>query len=153
MTAAPQTGRTSLRIKSRTDRLREVREFVSACARRAGFREEAVHSIALCCDEACTNVIRHSYANAPDRDIDIRVIERKDELEIVITHDGTSFDPDRIKSPDMKEYLATFRKGGLGLHLIRSLMDKVFYRQGNGSRCEVHLVKHLPPPSGGGAER
>ncbi len=135
---------THLRIKSRTDRLREVRDFVSAFARDAGFREEAVDTIALCCDEACTNVIKHAYANAPDRVIDIRVIRGKEEIEIVITHDGTSFDPDKVKRPDMPEYLAHFRRGGLGLHLIRSLMDKVFYRQGAGARSEVHLVKQLP---------
>lgn len=135
---------THLKIKSRTDRLREVRDFVSACARDAGFRDDAVHTIALCCDEACTNVIKHSYGNAPDRDIDIRVIPGERELEIVITHDGKSFDPDQIKAPDMKEYLSHYRRGGLGLHLIRSLMDRVFYKQGNGSKCEVHLVKQLP---------
>jgi serine/threonine-protein kinase RsbW len=133
-----------LRIKSRTDRLREVRDFVSGCARDAGFRDDAVHTIALCCDEACTNVIKHAYANAPDRDIDIRVIPGERELEIVITHDGKSFDPDDIKAPDMKEYLSHYRRGGLGLHLIRSLMDRVYYKQGNGAKCEVHLVKQLP---------
>lgn len=144
MTARKTPTRTHLKIKSRTDRLREVRDFVSARAREAGFRDDAVHTIALCCDEACTNVIKHAYENAPDRDIDIRVIPGERELEIVITHDGKSFDPDLIKSPDMKEYLSHYRKGGLGLHLIRSLMDRVFYRQGNGSKCEVHLVKLLP---------
>jgi serine/threonine-protein kinase RsbW len=136
--------RTHLRIKSRTDRLREVREFVSERARDAGFRDDAVHTIALCCDEACTNVIKHAYENAPDRDIDIRVIESERELEIVITHDGKSFDPEDIKPPDMKEYLSHYRRGGLGLHLIRSLMDRVYYKQGNGAKCEVHLVKQLP---------
>jgi len=131
-----------LTIKSRTDRLREVRDFVSDRARDAGFRDEVVHTIALCCDEACTNVIKHAYANAPDREIDIRVIPREKEMEIVITHGGLSFDPDQIKSPDMKEYLSHYRRGGLGLHLIRSLMDKVFYKHGNGDQFEVHLVKY-----------
>jgi serine/threonine-protein kinase RsbW len=133
-----------LKIKSRTDRLREVRDFVSARARDAGFRDDAVDKIALCCDEACTNVIKHAYENAPDRDIDIRVIPGEKEIEIVITHDGKSFDPDQIKRPDMKEYFSHYRRGGLGLHLIRSLMDRVFYRQGNGAKCEVHLIKQLP---------
>lgn len=136
--------RSQMTIESKTERLREVREFVAATARDIGFREEAVHKIALCCDEACTNVIKHSYDNATDREIEIGVIVGKDLIEIVITHDGKSFDPDLIKSPDMKEYLAHYRRGGLGLHLIRSLMDDVYYKQGNGKKCEVHLVKYLP---------
>jgi serine/threonine-protein kinase RsbW len=153
MNARQKPPGTHLKIKSRTDRLREVRDFVSACARDLGFRDDAVHKIALCCDEACTNVIKHSYANAPDRDIDIRVIPGEKGIEIVITHDGKSFDPDEIKSPDMQEYLAHYRKGGLGLHLIRSLMDKVYYRQGNGAKCEVHLVKQLPGAGGARKDR
>jgi len=131
-----------LTIKSRTDRLREVREFVSARARDAGFGDDVVDAITLCCDEACTNVIMHSYANAPDREIGIRIIPRDREIEIIGWNDGASFDPEAIKSPDMREYLSQYRRGGLGLHLIRSLMDKVFYTEGNGSRREVHLVKY-----------
>lgn len=139
-------ARSHMTIESRTERLREVREFVSATARDLGFKEDAVHTIALCCDEACTNVIKHAYQNAADRTIDIGVIAGEDLIEIVITHDGLSFDPDLIKSPDMKEYLTHYRRGGLGLHLIRSLMDKVFYREGNGKKSEVHLIKYLTPP-------
>lgn len=150
MTAGMKQSSRHLRIKSRTDKLREVREFVSAVARDAGFRDETVDTIALCCDEACTNVIKHAYANAPDRVIDIKVIRRADDFEIVITHDGTSFDPDQVKRPDMPEYLANFRRGGLGLHLIRSLMDRVFYRRGAGEKSEVHLVKQLPGRAGTG---
>ena len=91
-------------------------------------------------------MIKHAYQNAADRTIDIGVIAGEDLIEIVITHDGLSFDPDLIKSPDMKEYLTHYRRGGLGLHLIRSLMDKVFYREGNGKKSEVHLIKYLTPP-------
>lgn len=130
-------------IESRTERLREVRDFVSTSARELGFQEEAVHKIALCCDEACTNVIKHAYKNATDRHIDIGVFGGRNQIEIVITHDGKSFDPDLIKRPDMKEYLSHYRKGGLGLHLIRSLMDEVYFKEGNGKKSEVHLIMYL----------
>jgi anti-sigma regulatory factor (Ser/Thr protein kinase) len=132
----------SLRIESRTENLLRVRTFVSERARSFGFSDAAVHAIALCCDEACTNVIKHSYASAPDRSLLITVRPRPGEFEIIIEHDGLMFDPDSIKAPDMKEYMAHYRKGGLGLHLIRSLMDRVSFRQGNG-KSEVHLVKFL----------
>jgi anti-sigma regulatory factor (Ser/Thr protein kinase) len=48
----------------------------------------------------------------------------------------------------MKEYLSHFRRGGLGMHLMRSLMDLVEYRQATGSRSEVRLIKFLPAHTG-----
>jgi serine/threonine-protein kinase RsbW len=133
-----------LKIQSQTEKLSFVREFVSEAAKRFGFDEESVSKIALAVDEACTNVIKHSYEYAPNRDIEIRILTKNTTFEIIITHQGKSFDPQAIKSPDMKEYLSHFRRGGLGMHLMRSLMDKVEYKSAGNNKSEVHLLKHLP---------
>ncbi len=137
-----QIGRLS--ILSQTEKLSDVRDFVSAAARQAGFDEEGVNKIALAVDEACTNIIKHAYGNASDRRIDIDVLTRNGELEIVITHNGKTFDPAAVRTPDMREYLSHFRRGGLGLHLMRSLMDHVEYRSLSDQRSEVHLIKRKP---------
>ena len=133
-----------LRIASRTDKLSDVREFVSDAARHFGFDEEAVNKIALAVDEACTNVIKHAYEYASNRHIDVTIRAAEGNLEIVITHDGKSFDPQTIRPPDMTEYLTHYRHGGLGMHLMRSLMDKVEYRNLPNKRSEVHLSKRIP---------
>jgi serine/threonine-protein kinase RsbW len=133
-----------LKIQSQTEKLIFVREFVSEAARKFGFDDEAVSKIALAVDEACTNVIKHSYDYAPNREIEVKIATKNTTFEVVIIHQGKSFDPQAVKSPDMKEYLTHFRRGGLGMHLMRSLMDGVEYRTGKDQRSEVHLVKHLP---------
>ena len=97
----------------------------------------------LAVDEACTNVIKHSYEFAPSKGIDLEVHTRDRQFEVVIIHKGRPFDPDSVKTPDMKMYFTQFRRGGLGIHLMRSLMDKVEYRSLPDSRNEVHLVKFL----------
>jgi serine/threonine-protein kinase RsbW len=51
-----------LTIESRTERLIEVRDFVSTAAREFGFTDEEVSKIALAIDEACTNIIKHAYS-------------------------------------------------------------------------------------------
>jgi serine/threonine-protein kinase RsbW len=130
-----------LKIPSRTEKLHVVREFVSEAARAFGFDEESVNKIALAVDEACTNVIKHSYRFAPNKDIDIRIVTADGSFEVIITHHGKTFDPDAVKSPDMREYLTHYRHGGLGMHLMRSLMDKVEYRVLSDKKSEVHLVK------------
>ncbi len=134
-----------LTILSQTGNLSEVRDFVSAAARRYGFDEESVNKIALAVDEACTNIIKHAYNFASDRQIDVAVTTRDGTFEVIITHNGKTFDPQAIHSPDMREYLSHFRRGGLGLHLMRSLMDTVEYRSLPDQRSEVHLIKRKLP--------
>ena len=133
-----------LKIKSQTEKLHLVRDFIAEAARTHGFDEESVSMIALAVDEACTNVIKHAYNNAPDKEIEIKVFARNGQFEVVIFHGGKTFDPTEIHAPDMKDYLSHYRRGGLGMHLMRSLMDAVEYRTAPGKKSEVHLVKTIP---------
>jgi serine/threonine-protein kinase RsbW len=130
-----------LKIKSKTDKLYFVRDFVSDAARNFGFDEEAVSKIALAVDEACTNIIKHSYNYAPNKELDVRIITNEKVFEVVITHQGKLFDPSAIHAPNMQEYLSSYRRGGLGMHLMKLLMDKVDYKILPNQTCEVHLVK------------
>jgi serine/threonine-protein kinase RsbW len=132
----------SLTIESRTERLIEVRDFVSMAARKFGFSDEEVSKIALAIDEACTNIIKHAYAFDPTQQIAITVGGTRGTFEVLISDHGRRFNPSSIPSPDMKEYLSHYRRGGLGVYLMRSLMDKVEYSILPGKN-EVRLIKYL----------
>jgi serine/threonine-protein kinase RsbW len=134
----------SLTIESRTERLIAVREFVSSAARAFGFDDEEAGKIALAVDEACTNIIKHAYRFDPTKSITVTVRRRDNAaFQVTIRDAGLDFDPSRVKSPDMREYLSHFRRGGLGMYLMRSLMDKVEYEIRPGRRNEVRLIKYL----------
>ncbi len=135
----PQT----LHIESKTERLIAVREFVSDAARQAGFGDEEVSKIALAVDEACTNIIKHAYKFDPTKTIEITIRQRKSAFEVSITDSGRQFNPDEITPPDMREYLTHYRRGGLGIYLMKSLMDKVEYHITQGRKNKVLLVKYL----------
>src|SRR5512135_2916621 len=107
----------SLNIESKTERLIAVREFVSSAARDFGFGDEDVSKIALAVDEACTNIIKHAYKFDPGKSITITVRGRNGRFEVVIEDHGREFDPAKVPTPDMKEYLSHFRRGGLGVYL------------------------------------
>jgi serine/threonine-protein kinase RsbW len=130
-------------IESRTDNLLEVREFVLKAARQFGFEEEEASKIVLAVDEACTNVIKHAYQYAPDRKIEIVIRPDKDRLQITVIDDGKAFNPSIAKLPDLKQHLSHYRRGGLGIYLMRTLMDKVEYKYAPGKRNEVRLTKYL----------
>ena len=130
-------------IESRTGNLLQVREFVLRAAREFGFSEEEASKIVLAVDEACTNVIKHAYQYAPDREIEIVIKPVKDRMQITVIDDGKSFNPSTAKLPDLKQHLSHYRRGGLGIYLMRSLMDKVEYKYAPGKKNEVRLTKYL----------
>ncbi len=132
-----------LQIKSRTERLIDVRKFVSNAAKQFGFDEEQVSKIALAVDEACTNVIKHAYRFDPNGTLTVKVHSENREFEVVITDHGKAFNPKSIKLPDMKEYLSHYEHGGLGVYLMKSLMDEVEYDIQPGKQNRVRLVKYL----------
>jgi serine/threonine-protein kinase RsbW len=132
-----------LKIESRTDKLFFVRDFVSDAARNFGFDEESVSKIALAVDEACTNIIKHSYNYAPNKELEVKIMTNQKVFEVVITHQGIMFDPNAVQTPNMPEYLTHFRRGGLGMHLMKLLMDKIDYKILPNQTCEVHLLKRI----------
>lgn len=130
-------------IPSRADRLHEVREFVSQSAREFGFDDEDTANIVLAVDEACTNVIKHAYNSAPDKEIAIEIIPGSGVFEVRVLDHGKPFNPGDVKPPDLKQHLKQYRRGGLGVYLMKTLMDKVEYTFVQGEKNEVRLTKYL----------
>ena len=144
-----QTSKTTdhqfdLKISSQTENLKRVRRFVASAARRFGFTVDEASKIALAVDEACTNIIKHAYNFAQDKDIQLNILFHDGKFEVLITDHGRAFDPDRVPVPNMRDYLTHYRHGGLGMYLMKSLMDKVEYRIRPGLKNQVSLVKYLP---------
>jgi serine/threonine-protein kinase RsbW len=135
-----------LRIPSDTDNLELIREFVTKVADKVGFNSDDVGKIELACDEACTNVIKHAYTPShkngkQNLDIVIRIDLNK--FTLIVTDHGKGFDPESIKMPDMKEYLAQLKVGGLGIYLMKTLMDEVDYQIKPGVKNQVKMVKYF----------
>jgi serine/threonine-protein kinase RsbW len=134
----------SIKVESRTERLIAVRDFVSEAARTFGFGDEDISKIALAVDEACTNIIKHAYRSDPTKTIQVNVSAENGTFVVAIRDEGARFNPMQVQPPDMKEYLSHFRRGGLGVYLMKSLMDKVEYSIVPGNANEVRLMKNLP---------
>jgi serine/threonine-protein kinase RsbW len=142
-----QVSHRSKRILSRTDYLIEVREFVGEAARAFGFSEEDTANIVLAVDEACTNIIKHAYQYATDKEIEVSIFPQDRSFEIRIYDSGKSFDPSTIRQPDLKEHIGHRKRGGLGVYMMKKLMDKVEYNFHKGKRNEVRLIKYLSDAS------
>jgi anti-sigma regulatory factor (Ser/Thr protein kinase) len=147
MTENKRTGKKfNLKLPLETANLELIRDFVSRIAQNMGFSDENIHRIELAVDEASTNVIKHAYKDARSNKkfLVIEVIVYQDRIEIDVIDRGQGFDPKKIKTPEMDEYLKKMKRGGLGLYLIKTLMDKVDYTIKPGIRNRVRMVKFKP---------
>jgi serine/threonine-protein kinase RsbW len=132
-----------LKIPSQTDNLELIRNFIAGVAKKVGFDAEYSNKIELAVDEACTNVIEHAYQHDESQNIDIAIKIDYNKFMVVVTDRGQSFKMDEIELPDMKSYLAELRVGGLGIYLMRTLMDEVDYHSKPGGKNEVTMVKYF----------
>jgi len=130
-------------VKSSTDNLSIIREFTKTAAVESGFSDETVGKIILAVDEACTNVIKHAYKYSPEGEILITINFENQKFTISITDEGTRFNPGNVPDPDLKEYHKQKRIGGLGMFLMKKLMDDVKYINLSENKNQVVLVKYI----------
>lgn len=138
-----KTQKYNLKIPSITENLQMIREFVLKIAAKAGFNEETQEQIALAVDEACTNVIKHAHHHDARRLMDIQIHTDANKMKITITDKGRGFDITKLKDPDVEKFIKESRHGGLGIYLIKTLMDEVDYEFNPGVKNQVQLTKYL----------
>jgi len=123
------------------ENLDPIRDFVGETAEQAGFSGKEVYSIQLAVDEACSNVIEHAYEGIPDGDIEITCDILPDQITIVIHDHGKEFDITTVRKPNLSRELNEREVGGLGVYLIRKLMDEVRFESSKTTGNYLTLVK------------
>ena len=132
-----------LKVKSKTENLSVIRDFISTSAAEARVTPDVVENIILAVDEACTNIIKHAYKSFPDGELIIKTKSTQSRFIISITDFGNTFKPDSIPEPDLQKYYRQKRVGGLGMYLMKTLMDDVKYTSIPGKHNEVLLSKNI----------
>ncbi len=127
MVAILNTHNNQISASGSTAELEKIREFVGGQAISFGFQEIDAFQIALAVDEACSNLIRHSYHNDNNRQFVVKIEQNNGELIIQVMDNGDSFNPMSVPEPDMEEYFKKFKRGGLGVQIMRKVMDKIEY--------------------------
>ncbi len=133
----------TLKVKSKTENLSVVRDFISSAAAEINIPKDVAENIILAVDEACTNIIKHAYKYSPDGEIIVKVKPSLSKFVVSIIDNGLSFEPDSIPEPDLQKYYRQRRVGGLGIYLMKTLMDEVKYVSKPGKYNEVLLSKNL----------
>lgn len=112
---------------ARFEFLDEIRDMVAKTARAGGFSEKTIYALQLAADEAATNIIEHAYAGIKNASLEITCDMQGDKIIITMHDSGKPFDSKTIKEPNLTADLAKRQIGGLGVYLMRKLMDSVNY--------------------------
>ncbi|MCX7833491.1 MAG: ATP-binding protein [Ignavibacteria bacterium] len=130
-------------VLSSTKNLHSIRKFIERSALNSGIKKEKVDQIVLAVDEACTNIIKYTYNYEESHRISIKTLTNNKEFIVEIIYRGKGFDPNKVKSPNMKEYLKKFKVGGLGIPLMKKFLNKIEYHHIRPNLNKLILIKQL----------
>ncbi len=131
-----------LTIENDLAQLAVVRDQVESFAKRENLSHEVGFAAKLALEELLTNTISYGYGDKSAQFIEIQLEVRGDQLIIRTADDGLAFDPRTAKEPNTQSSLEDREIGGLGVHLVKNLMDGFEYRYKDGKN-HVTLRKSL----------
>ncbi|MDX2042425.1 MAG: ATP-binding protein [Acidobacteriota bacterium] len=131
----------TLQVPSSTENLAMIREFVTSVGRQATLDDAEINKLELAVDEACANVIEHAYGHDITKDVSVRATFDDEKLKISVIDEGRGFEPDKINQKSVDQLVQERRSGGLGIRLIKTLMDEVSYEIEPGLKNELHMTK------------
>ncbi len=132
---------------SSLDQLDDIRSFVVRAAEEVGWSDEiTLNQIQLAVDEACSNVMRHAYGLDSSKVLHLITRAARERFEVTIRDQGKAFDPTSYHPRPVPELARHKIAGGMGIALIRRLMDEVRYDSDpERSQNELRLTKLFRP--------
>lgn len=110
------------------DNLLGARDFIRKSLKGHVPSEVTLNEIVLALDEMCSNLMIHSHHCDPDHLLELTIITQpKGHLVFEIVDDGTVFDINSFQEPTLDNLITIKRKGGLGIRLVKSIMDNIEY--------------------------
>ncbi|MDD3050485.1 MAG: ATP-binding protein [Candidatus Cloacimonetes bacterium] len=129
-------------IKNRYDEYDKLISIIDEISERNNFSPKLAYEINLVFDEIITNIISYAYNDEREHDIEIEIIIENDILTITILDDGIKFDPTSISEPDLDVPVEDKEIGGLGIFLVKKVMDSFEYCRSAG-RNKTIIKKKL----------
>jgi serine/threonine-protein kinase RsbW len=134
-----------LTVPGRFESLAQIAEFIGETVRAADWSDDEVYHVQMAVDEACSNVMEHAYGPDGQGKIDLTCcIEDQGDLVISIHDNGEPFDPSAVPEPPIGTDLESLPEGGLGLYLMRRLMDQVTFQFDEQNGNVLTMVKRRP---------
>lgn len=127
------------------ENLKGVRDFIRTSLKKHGVSELEISEMVLALDEMCSNLMIHSHQCNPDDLFELHIIFDEDSAVVFeLVDDKSVFDINDFSAPSLDNIIHEKRKGGLGIRLVKSIMDKVEYQSRKGKTiCRLTKKVHF----------
>lgn len=129
-----------LDIACQTSALSELRIFLQGALIGVNLSEIEKHQVTLAVEEVCANLIIHSHGCNPQDHIELKIVTSDHKLVFEISDQGKAFNILTYEAPDLKKVMVEKRKGGLGIILVKKIMDEIEFESKNGTNT-CRLIK------------
>lgn len=131
-----------LMVPGKPEYVGAVRLAISSLANNAGFDIEAIEDIKVAVSEACTNIVRHGNVELKEGEsieYEVTCQISDDKFSISVEDNGAGYDVNDYQEPDLPSEEA----GGLGIFIIRALMDEVEVKSEVGIGTHITMIKYI----------
>ncbi len=135
----------TVRLASRLEEIGRLAEAVEVFGAAHQLPDAVIFAFNLSLDEVVTNVISYAYADVQEHPIDVRLRLIGDVLEAEVSDSGRPFNPIDVPTPDLDAPIDERRIGGLGIHIVREMMDTLEYTR-EEDRNILRLSKRVTQP-------
>jgi serine/threonine-protein kinase RsbW len=138
-----------MQVQGSSETLSLIRRVISSCVQHLKLSAAVLNDIKLATTEACTNVIKHAYKFDDSMSFDLEIKTSHEIFVIEVFYDDPEFVPANIPMPDFKE----IKEGGLGVFIIRNIMDHVDYQTDQQTgKVKLLMVKILNQQTSNGGQ-
>ena len=122
----------TLHLQNKIVEVARLVEAVENFGSHAGLSSDLTYRLTLSLDEIVSNVIRHGYSDTNDHVVEVRLSIHDGVVTSVIEDDGHPYDPRESPEPDLSMPVEQRGPGGLGIFLVRQMMDSIDYARRDG---------------------
>jgi anti-sigma regulatory factor (Ser/Thr protein kinase) len=133
----------SIKLKNRISELERLDQKLQAFGASIGLSKKCVFQINLAVDELFTNIVKYGFADDNLHYIAVTLSHEDGKIRIRVEDNGIPFDPAAKQTSELKDPLEHCKIGGLGLHLVKKIMDDIIY-EWRGGKNVITLIKHIP---------
>ncbi len=126
--------------------LAKAREFISRKAREAGAEDSDITKIEISCDEWSANIIEHSLGSDTGKSFSIECRSENNKFYVIYEHESGIFNPIEQEDVDVNDHFSESKERGLGIFIMKEMMDEIHYEYVDNRINRLTLVKVLALP-------
>ena len=130
----------SFELKSDLSELESLCQHLEKFGQAIRLSEDDIKDMHVCLDELFTNIVSYGFEDGAEHIIKFTIKLNKNVLTILIEDDGIPFNPLEKENPEVPADLIDAKIGGLGIHIVRKLMDDICYKR-DRNKNRLRIIK------------